>query len=198
MSKTIDVKLFFNFRSPYCYLASKTLWPIIDDFDARLIWRPVGGWDLRSTHDRAKSKMPLARQDLARFARRLGIVVTPPPPTTDPTLAGVGSLLAEEKGLLRPYLIEVMHREWALGQDIGDPKVLRDVGSEIGLDPTELAKAMQSESYHERLEQHAAEAAEIGVIGVPTFVIGDEIFWGQDRIDFVLEELDALGARRAV
>lgn len=108
---TVDVKLYFNFRSPYCYLASKTLWPILDDFDTRLVWRPVGGWDLRSAPDRARSKMPLARQDLARFARRLRIAVTPPPPATDPTPAGAGSLLAEEKGLLRPYLIGVMHRE---------------------------------------------------------------------------------------
>ena len=43
----IDVKVYFNFRSPYCYLASKTMWSIVDDFNVNILWRPVGGWDLR-------------------------------------------------------------------------------------------------------------------------------------------------------
>lgn len=196
MSGTVEVTLFFNFRSPYCYLASKTLWPIVDAFDTRLVWRPVGGGDLRSPPDRARTKMPLARQDVARFARRMGVPMTPPPPTTDPTPAGAGSLLAEENGLLRPYLVEIMHREWGLGQDIGDPAVLRAVAVQIGLDPAALAQALDDGGYRARLKDNAAEAAERGVIGVPSFVIGDDIFWGQDRIDFVLEELAARGARR--
>ena len=196
MTTPIDVKLFFNFRSPYCYLASKTLWPIVDEFNTNLIWRPVGSWDLRSSPDRAKNKMPLARQDIARFAKRLGIPLTPPPPTTDPTLAGMGSLLAKEKGLLRPYLIEVMRKEWADGQDIGDPQVLLDVGEQIGLDRAELSAALDNTAYATQLERNAEEAATLGVIGVPTFVIGEQIFWGQDRIDFVLDELRELRASR--
>lgn len=196
MTQPVDVKLFFNFRSPYCYLASKTLWPIVDDFNTNLIWRPVSGWDLRSSPDRAKSKMPLARQDIARFARRLGIPLTPPPVTTDPTLAGAGSLLAEDKGLLRPYIIEVMRKEWAEGQDIGNPDILLEVGENIGLDRTELSAAFNNVNNIDKLHCNAAEAAQIGVIGVPTFVVGEQIFWGQDRIDFVLEELRELRAAK--
>ena len=194
MTQPVDVKLFFNFRSPYCYLASKTLWPIIDDFNTNLLWRPVSGWDLRSPPDRAKSKMPLARQDIARFARRLGIPLTPPPVTTDPTLAGAGSLLAEEKGLLRPYIIEVMRKEWAEGQDIGNPEILLGVGETIGLDRAELTAAFNDAGNLDKLHKNAQEAADTGVIGVPTFVVGEQIFWGQDRIDFVLEELRELRA----
>lgn len=196
MSTTIDVTLFFNFRSPYCYLASKTLWPVVDSFDTRLVWRPVGGGDLRSPPDRARTKMPLARQDVARFARRMGIPMVPPPPTTDPTPAGLGSLLAEDRGLLRPYIVETMHREWGLGEDIGDPDTLLAVAARIGLDPAALVRALDSLSYRDRLAENAAEAARLGVIGVPSFIVGDQIFWGQDRIDFVIEELDAHGARR--
>jgi 2-hydroxychromene-2-carboxylate isomerase len=192
MKKPIEVKLFFNFRSPYCYLASNTLWPIIDDYNTKIIWRPVGGWDLRSSPDRAKNKLPIARQDIARFAKRLNIPLTPPPITTDPTLAGAVSLLAEEKGLLRPFIIEIMKKEWAEGLDIGDAKVLLEVGNKIGLDSAELTAALSDENKLKQLQQNAKEAEEIGVIGVPTFVIGEQIFWGQDRIDFVLEELQQL------
>jgi 2-hydroxychromene-2-carboxylate isomerase len=196
MSGPVDVTLFFNFRSPYCYLASKKLWPIVDDYHVRLQWRPVGGWDLRSPPERARSKMPLARQDVARFARRMGIPLTPPPVTTDGTLAGVASLLADSEGLLRPYIVEVMRAEWADGRDIGDPEVLLEVGERIGLARDALAAALEAPDGRAQLAHNAQEAAAIGVIGVPTFVIGEQIFWGQDRIDFVLDELHQLRAAR--
>lgn len=191
-----DVLVFFNFRSPYCYLASKTMFSIFDDFHTRLVWRPLGGWDGRSAPDRARVKVPLTRQDVARWCRRLGIPCNPPPMTTDPTRAGAGSLLAEERGLLRPYIVETMRAEWGEGRDIGEPQVLLEVGERIGLEPDELAAAIDDPGRHARLAQHWAQAQALGVIGVPTFVIGDQIFWGNDRIEFVHEHLREAGLRR--
>ena len=189
MVEPADVYLYFNFRSPYCYLATKTMWSVFDDYHTRLVWRPLGGWDGRSPPEVALKKLPIARQDMARFARRLGIPVNPPPKTTDPTLAGAGSLLAQEKGLLRPYINEVMRKEWAEGADIGQLDVLLEVGEGIGLDRDELAAAANDPENQAQLVANWHEADEKGAIGVPTFIIGEEIFWGQDRIDFVLEHL---------
>ncbi len=76
MSESIDVKVFFNFRSPYCYLASKTLFQIFDDYYANLIWRPLGGWGGRSPPERAKVKIPLVRQDMRRITQKMGIPMT--------------------------------------------------------------------------------------------------------------------------
>jgi len=191
-----DVRLFFNFRSPYCYLASKSLFSIVDQFHARLIWRPLGGWDGRSAPNRAKVKVPLTRQDVARWCRRLGIPCNPPPLSTDPTRAGAGSLLAEERGVLRPYIVEMMRREWGEGRDIGDAAEILAVGSEVGLDRDELAAAIDDPRRHERLAAHWAEAQEVGVIGVPTFVIDDQLFWGNDRLEFVHEHLRELRLSR--
>ncbi|MDX9766544.1 MAG: DsbA family protein [Ectothiorhodospiraceae bacterium] len=196
MTQAADVFVYFNFRSPYCYLATKTLFRIFDEYHANLVWRPLGGWNGRSPPEIAVKKLPIARQDMARFARRLGIPVKPPPTTTDPTLAGAGSLLAEQKGLLRPYIVEVMRREWAEGADIGQLDVLLDVGASIGLDRDELAAAAQDADNQRMLETNWEEADAKGVIGVPSFVIGEEIFWGQDRIDFVLEYLRELRLAR--
>ena len=196
MVEPVDVYLYFNFRSPYCYLATKTMWTVFDDYHTRLVWRPLGGWDGRSPPDVALKKLPIARQDMARFARRLGIPVTPPPKTTDPTLAGAGSLLAQEKGLLRPYINEVMRKEWAEGADIGQLDTLLEVGEDIGLDRDELAAAANDAENQAQLVANWHEADEKGAIGVPTFIIGEEIFWGQDRIDFVSEHLRELRLRR--
>ncbi len=185
----IDVKLYFNFRSPYCYLASKTMWKIVDDFNVNLLWKPVGGWDLRSPPDRAKSKMSIARQDMARYAKRLGIPVNPPPIETDPTPAGAASLYAQHQGKLREYVVETMRIEWAEGKNIAQEGVLRDIAQRIDLDADQLINASLDPSNLTVLQNNFLDAGKDGAIGVPTFIIDGELFWGQDRIEFVLEKL---------
>ena len=192
MNDPINVTLYFNFRSPYCYLASKKMFALEDEHGARFVWRPLGGWAGRSPPERAKYKIPIVRQDIARWCRRMNIPYQPPPITTDPTIAAAGSLLAESRGCLRQYIVAVMAKEWADGEDIGDPEVLLAVGESVGLDRAELTATIESEEALATLEQNHAEASERGAFGVPTFIVGDQIFWGQDRIDFVAEHLDEL------
>jgi len=193
MTETAKVKLFFNFRSPYCYIASKTIFSLLDDFHAEFDWKPLAGWTGRSAPDRAKVKIPLVRQDIRRITKKMGIAMNPPPITTEPTKAGAASLLAEERGLLREYVVAMMDKEWAVGQDIGDPEIILTVGQDIGLDKQELLNALESPNYLARMEENWQEAQSLGVFGVPTFVIGEEIFWGSDRIDYVRDHLQELG-----
>ncbi|MDD3651466.1 2-hydroxychromene-2-carboxylate isomerase [Immundisolibacter sp.] len=196
MSTPVTVSVFFNFRSPYCYLASKTMFDVLGRFDCDVLWRPLGGWDGRSSPERARGKLPIARQDVRRWCRRMGIAFTPPPLTTDPTRAGAGSLLAEQQGRLREYVQEVMHAEWGEGRDIGDLNVLREAGRRAGLDPDALTRAVDDPALLSRLAEHWQQAQAVGVFGVPSFVVGEEVFWGNDRLDFLAEHLTELGAVR--
>ncbi len=196
MTRSMDVKFFFNFRSPYCYIVSKLLPSIFDRYHVNLVWRPLGGWEGRSVPERAKVKVPLVRQDMARITRKMGIPMNPPPASTDPTKAGAGSLLAEEKGLLREYIVAMMAAEWAQGQDIGDEAVILEVGESIGLARDELAASLNAPERLAQLEANAREAGELGVIGVPTFVVGEEIFWGSDRVEFLNDHLRELRLAR--
>ncbi|MCP5200132.1 MAG: DsbA family protein [Gammaproteobacteria bacterium] len=184
MSPT-EVKVFFNFRSPYCYLASHSMFERLARFDVHLAWRTLGGWDGRSSPERAKVKVPLTRQDVQRWCRRLGVPFVPPPITTDPTPAGLLACAAEEAGLLQDYVKAVMWREWAEGADIGQPDVLEAVAERIGLGAAAVPAALANPAFHQRLAANWAEAQALGVIGVPTFVVGDQIFWGNDRLDFL-------------
>jgi len=197
MSRPVDVTFFFNFRSPYCYLASNTVWDIFERFDTRLVWRPLGGWSGRSDPDRAKVKIPLVRQDVRRWTRKLGIPMNPPPITTDPTRAGAASLYAERAGVLKDYVVEVMRTEWGGGEDIGEPDVLRGIARRIGLSPDAVVAASEDPANLAVLERNAEEAESRGAFGVPTFIIGEEIFWGNDRLDFVRDHLAELGAQAA-
>ncbi len=188
----VDLTFFFNFRSPYCYLASKTAWDVFDDFHINLLWRPLGGWARRSDPDRARVKVPLVRQDVARWARKLGIPMSPPPISTEPTRAGAASLLAEVDGRLREYAIETMRIEWGEGRDIGELDVLREVARRIGMDEQAVIEAADDPVRRSKLEANAQEAQQKGVFGVPTFIVGDEVFWGNDRLDFLRDHLREL------
>ena len=196
MTENVDLKFFFNFRSPYCYLASKTMFSLVDDYHVNFVWRPLAGWNGRSAPDRAKVKIPITRQDVARWAKRMNIPCIPPPITTDPTPAGIGSLLAEEKGRLREYIIKVTDTEWGQGVDIGQPDTLIGLAREVGLDPVEFETVLNDPDKQKILEDNWQEAQDTGVIGVPTFVIDDQVFWGNDRIDFVHEYLRELGLQK--
>ena len=196
MSDPVDVKVFFNFRSPYCYIASKIMFQVFDDFDTNLLWRPLGGWSGRSAPERAKIKIPLVRQDISRITARLGIPMKPPPIATDPTIAAAASLLAQERGVLRQWIVEVMRAEWAQGLDIGDEAVLLDVGRGLGLDEQELQSSFSNPDYLDQLNENWFEAQDLGLIGVPSFQIGAEIFWGQDRIEYVTEHLSKMRKRK--
>ncbi|RBP16859.1 2-hydroxychromene-2-carboxylate isomerase [Roseiarcus fermentans] len=188
----IPVKVYFNFRSPYCYLASKRMFDVLLAPDIQVLWRPLGGWNGRSSPERASYKLPITRQDVARWCRRMNIGFVPPPSTTDPTNAALGSLEAERLGVLQPYIVEVMREEWEFGHDIGQLEFLVRAAQRAGLSPDDLNAAIQNPENLTKLEENAKAAESDGAFGVPTFVVGAEVFWGNDRLDFLTEHLDAL------
>ncbi|HIF17167.1 MAG TPA: 2-hydroxychromene-2-carboxylate isomerase [Cycloclasticus sp.] len=191
-----DVDVFFNFRSPYCYLASKNMFSVFDEYNVNLLWKPFGGWGGRSSPDRVKMKIHLVRQDVARSCAKMGIPFSPPPAETNPTLAGAISFVAEQEGLLKPYVVEVMRKEWAEGHNIGDLDVIQEVAEKIGLPQAKIEKATNNKDFFTQLEKNWQEAQTKGVIGVPTFTIEDQIFWGNDRIDSLKEHLQQLRLRK--
>lgn len=196
MSRTV-VKVFFNFRSPYCYLAAQTMFEQLAAFDVELAWRSLGGWDGRSPPERAKVKVPLTRQDVARWCKRINVPFSPPPITTDPTPAALLAFAAEDASVLPAYVKTVMWQEWAEGRDIGESGVLREVAERVGLDAGTAVAALTSIDNQKRLAANWAEATELGVIGVPSFVVDDQIFWGNDRVDFLTDHLRELGLARS-
>lgn len=189
-TKKLEMVVYFNFRSPYCYLASNNLFALLDKVSVNMIWRPLGSWSGRSDLKRAETKRRAVRQDIVRWASRLGLPLKPPPLTTDPTMAAMGSFQAERQGLLKEYIKTVMHKEWGEGQDIGQQEVLLSIAEDVGLDRNKFIETIKSKNILNRLDKNWQEAQSKGVFGVPSFVIGEEIFWGNDRLDFLQEYIE--------
>jgi 2-hydroxychromene-2-carboxylate isomerase len=129
-------------------------------------------------------------EDAARWAEKLGLAWNPPEDlTVDVTDASAGWYFARDKGGERGYRNRVFRARWCEGRDIGQPEVLADCAGQAGLNRDEFLDALRTKRYHEEVPKALALCMQEKVFGVPIFVVNGKRLWGNDRIDFLLEEL---------
>lgn len=187
------LEFFYDFVSPYSYLASTRVEEVARRASAPVRFRPfLLGGVFKATGNRApievaaKGKHMLA--DLDRWARRLGAPLAFP--TTFPfasILALRCALAAAKYDKLVSFTHAVYRAAWAERRDIGSPEVLAEVAAAVGLDGPALVAA--APDYKAALAAQTDEAVQRGAFGAPTFFIGEQMFVGNDRLDFVEEAL---------
>ena len=173
MSKTVE--FFFDVGSPSSYLAWTQLPGIAAGAQAQIVWRPMLlGGVFKATGNQSPVAIPskgrYVLQDFARFAKRYGVPMAFNPYFPINTLAlmrGAAGYL--DSDAFQPYLRAVFEAIWVRQQNLGKPEIVAEVLSAAGLDIEEAVKR--------------------GVFGAPTFFVGDEMHFGQDRLDFVAEAL---------
>lgn len=195
MSKTVEI--FFDFLSPPSYLAWTQMPGILQRTGARAIWRPMFTIGL---HQLTENKSPVlvpnkgawSRKDIARWAARYGVTLNPNPHglinilPADRAAAAAEMQGQEELEKLMAVLYPAMFVE---GRDLSDLQELADMIGAAGLDPAYYLSAIQTDEVKEALKNNTQEAADRGAFGAPTFFIGDEMHFGQDRLMFVEEDL---------
>ena len=100
-----------------------------------------------------------------------------------------GALVAQRDGYLEAYNDAMFKAMWADNQDLTDPMVMGGVVASIGVDPQAFAPALQDKEIKLKLREASDEAVARGAFGAPTFFVGDQMFFGQDRLDYVAEAL---------
>lgn len=193
MSKSVE--FFFDFGSPATYLAWTQLPKIAADAGAEITWRPMLlGGVFKATGNQSPVTIPAKGrymlQDLARFAQRYGVPMAFNPHFPINTL----TLMRGAAGYLdtpqfQPYLKAVFEAMWVGQKNLGKPEVVAEVLSAAGLDPAEFERLVNDEAVKERLKSSTEEAIQRGAFGAPTFFVGNEMHFGQDRLDFVAEAL---------
>ena len=136
------------------------------------------------------SKGRYVLQDFARFAKRYGVPMAFNPYFPINTLAlmrGAAGYL--DSDAFQPYLRAVFEAIWVRQQNLGKPEIVAEVLSAAGLDIAEFERLISDEAVKQRLKDNTEEAVKRGVFGAPTFFVGDEMHFGQDRLDFVAEAL---------
>ncbi len=193
MGKTVE--FFFDFMSPPTYLAYTQLPGILERTGASMMMRPMYTIGL---HQLTGNQSPImvpnkgkwVGQDLARWVKRYGIAfVNNPhqPVKVVPSLRG--ALVAEEMGKYEAYIDRVFKAMWTEQANIGDPETLMTLVAEIGLDPEAVAQRMGEDGLKQKLMDNTQEAADRGAFGAPSFFVDGDLYWGQDRLEFVEEAL---------
>lgn len=193
MSKTVE--FFFDVGSPSSYLAWTQLPGIAAAAQAQIVWRPMLlGGVFKATGNQSPVAIPskgrYVLQDFARFAKRYGVPMAFNPYFPINTLAlmrGAAGYL--DSDAFQPYLRAVFEAIWVRQQNLGKPEIVAEVLSAAGLDIAEFERLISDEAVKQRLKDNTEEAVKRGVFGAPTFFVGDEMHFGQDRLDFVAEAL---------
>jgi 2-hydroxychromene-2-carboxylate isomerase len=191
------LEFFYDFVSPYSYLASTRVERLASRTGATLRWRPfLLGGVLKATGNRAPIEVAAKGRhmltDLERWSRRLGVPLHFPAPFPFSSILALRTAFAAEAaGKLVPFTHAVYRAAWADGRDIANPEVLAAVASEAGLDGAALVAA--APQYKEALMKQTQEAIDRGAFGAPACFVGEELFIGNDRLDFVEEALKAAG-----
>jgi len=193
MAKTLE--FFFDFGSPTTYLAFTQVEPLAQRLGARVAYKPMLlGGVFKATGNASPITVPAKGAwmtgDLKRWAEfyRVSFQIPPSfPINTLMLMRGAVACLDTEK--FDDYLHAVFKAMWADGRDLADPAVVESVVRDAGIDPDEFAAWIGDPAVKEALKARTDEAVARGVFGAPTMFVGEEMFFGQDRLHFVGEAL---------
>jgi 2-hydroxychromene-2-carboxylate isomerase len=208
MTELRTVTVYSDYKSPYAYLAKDLVYDLERDFPVRVDWLPYT-LDIPSALGSARvddngrvieeqrnahqwRRVRYSYMDCRRQARKRGLVIRGPRKIWDSTVASRGLLYAKRQGdvVLRRYHDIVFERFWMRELDIEDPDVVGRVLAEAGADIAGFPAYLVGEGQQE-LEQICRAAEQIGVFGVPTFVLDGELFWGREHLPDIREMLAA-------
>lgn len=189
MSKTIDV--YFDVGSPASYLAWTQLPALADRHNATINWKPMLlGGVFKATGNQSPMTIPAKGRytavDFDRFAKAYDVRFEFNPHFPINTL----QLMRGATGYLhsprfQDYLSTIFAALWVNKKNLNDPEVVSEVLSDAEFDPSEVLTLCNNPEVKERLKQTTEEAVSRGVFGAPTCFVENEMFFGQDRLDWV-------------
>ena len=194
MTKTVE--FLYDFGSPTVYLAATQLPILANRVGGRINWQPIllgGVFKLTGNQSPAviAAKADYMNDDLQRFAKRYGVPFNRNPYFPINTLALMRGAVAyqDDAAVSSTYREAIFTAIWVEGQNLNEPDVIGQVLTDAGLDPAELMDRIGQQTVKDQLIANTEQAVDRGVFGAPTFFVGDQMFFGQDRLDFVTEAL---------
>ncbi|NWB87861.1 MULTISPECIES: 2-hydroxychromene-2-carboxylate isomerase [Pseudomonas] len=195
MKKTVE--FYFDLGSPAAYLAYTQLPGLCEQTGSQLVYQPMLlGGVFKATGNASPAEIPAKGrymiQDLGRYARRYGVAFLYNPHFPINTLmlmrATTGVQLRDPERFVE-FVDTLYHALWVDGRNLNDPTTVARVLAEKGFDPQRVLALTQDEEVKAVLKAKTEQALQRGVFGAPSLFVGDQLFFGQDRLDFVREAL---------
>lgn len=195
MTKTVE--FYFDLGSPATYLAYTQLPKICADTGSQLIYIPMLlGGVFKATGNASPAMIPAKGRymfkDLDRFAKRYGVPLkfNPHFPINTLTLMrAVTGIQLHQPERFQAFVDCLFKALWVEGRPLDEPATVAAVLSEQGFDPNEVLALTNDETVKAALKDNTETAIKRGVFGAPSMFIGNQMFFGQDRLDFVEETL---------
>ena len=198
----INVTFYFDFGSPNAYLAHKVIPEIERRTGAKFVYVPaLLGGIFKATGNQSPaqafagipSKLAYEAKETRRFVKAHGIVeyaMNPHFPVNTLQIMR-GAVAAQQLGVFEAYVDAVYRTMWVNGLKMDDPAVIRQAFVDAGLPADRLLELMSDPRVKAKLIENTESAVAHGVFGSPSFLVGDELFFGKDRLRDVEEEMTA-------
>jgi len=190
------LEYFFDYVSPFSYLADSQVPALVERTGAELVYRPfLLGGVMKSSGNSPPFSVPAkgayVARDTQRWAERYGVALNANPYFPINTVRPMrAALVLLEEGGFAEFHAAMFPAMWVEAQNVGDADVLRVVLEKLGLDAAHVIERCADPAIKDALRKNTDEAVERGAFGAPTFFVGDEMFFGNDRLDFVEEALE--------
>lgn len=191
---TRTLSFYFDYISPYAYLAWQRLRTFVPEHGLAIDLRPTVFATLLNAHGHKgpaeiEPKRLYMFRDCTRLARAMGVPFEPPASHPFNPLPALRASILDMAESTRHALVSRLYAAtWAESRDIGSPAVVAKLCDEVGV--PDVLERIQEPGVKERLRKLGEEAIAIGVFGVPTFVVGDQLFFGNDSFPHMTRYLE--------
>jgi len=189
------LEFFFDCTSPFTYLAFGRIQEVAIRTGSKIEWKPIlldfvfeeiNPSFYQQLSGLRPHKAEYYNKDIGDWAAFCGIKIhTPPVYPLRALEAMCGALLAQEDGLIVPYLAAVFKAYWEESKDISQTEVLKEICIETGMDQTRFEQHIKDAAIEVQLRTNSNTLIERGGFGSPTMFVGDSMFFGNDRIPLV-------------
>ena len=196
----MNIEYFYGIPSPFTYLGSAKLISIAKKYNAEIIEKPcdlVGGIFTKTggipVPKRSPQRQKYRLDELKRWSEFLNIKINLKPkyfPPKDPHISAKYAIAATLLGIKLVFGHELLKQLWSEEKDISDEKNIESVSNLFNLNYNELSDLAKSEKVSKIYQDNTEEAVSKNVFGSPTYIYNDELFWGQDRLDFLERALN--------
>ena len=191
------LEFFYDYGSPYSYLADTRLEALQQRTSCELVYRPMLlGGVFKATGNQSPAQQPVEAKrkyggaEMRRWVEYLGVEWQGNPFFPINTLPLMRAAYAAQRAdVFAPFHRAVYPAFWVHGKNLGDPEVFAEVLRGAGLDAKELIEGAANPVNKDALRATTEEAVARGAFGAPTFFVGDQMFFGNDRLEFVEREL---------
>ena len=196
-----EVRFYFSFRSPYAWLALERWDIVLGDLAIRRELIPIYPQPSKFPNDPAAvpEKVKYIGQDLLRLTRAYGLSLMPPVSLdTDWANAHAAFIAADQAGQGESFARALYRARWCEQKDVGLDEVIFEAAERAGLAGDEVVNGAHDESKRTQVSGNMQRGREQdGIFGVPTFIFNGQMFWGQDRMEFLAEAVrESLGRFR--